>query len=110
MVPPYRRCTLVLFFASLCLQKTITSLAVGSQPNLTRSPADATLWRTAICKSITSFLSKSGALRTRKHAPYKEKLFSLMFWWFNVEVTPVLIPNTEVKLYSADDTRKGESR
>ena len=35
-------------------------------------------------------------------------LFSLMFWWFNVEVTPVLIPNTEVKLYSADDTRKGK--
>ena len=26
------------------------------------------------------------------------------------EVTPVLIPNTAVKLFSADDTRQGESR
>ena len=28
-------------------------------------------------------------------------------WWFDAEVTPVLIPNTEVKLGSGDGTRKG---
>src|SRR3989344_2979285 len=41
-------------------------------------------------------------------APYQEKLFRIMFWWFNAEVTPVLIPNTEVKLGSADDTLTGK--
>lgn len=30
-----------------------------------------------------------------------------MCWWFNAGVTPVLIPNTEVKPRSADGTRKG---
>ena len=30
------------------------------------------------------------------------------FWWLDAEATPVLIPNTEVKLCSADDTRKGK--
>jgi len=33
----------------------------------------------------------------------------LVFWWFDGEVPPVLIPNTEVKLSSGDDTRKGKS-
>ncbi len=33
---------------------------------------------------------------------------SSLFWCLNAEVTPVLIPNTEVKLGSADDTRKGK--
>lgn len=27
---------------------------------------------------------------------------SVLFWWFNDGVTPVLIPNTEVKTISAD--------
>ena len=31
-------------------------------------------------------------------------------WWLNAGVTPVLIPNTEVKPGSADDTLLGESR
>ena len=31
-----------------------------------------------------------------------------MFWCFNVGVTPVLIPNTEVKPNSADDTLTGK--
>ena len=30
-----------------------------------------------------------------------------MCWWLNAGVTPVLIPNTEVKPGSADGTRKG---
>jgi hypothetical protein len=29
-----------------------------------------------------------------------------MFWCLNVRVTPVLIPNTEVKPHSADGSRK----
>ena len=33
---------------------------------------------------------------------------NFLFWWLDAEVTPVLIPNTEVKLCSADDTRKGK--
>ena len=28
----------------------------------------------------------------------------VLFWWFNGGVTPVLIPNTEVKLASGDGT------
>ena len=30
-----------------------------------------------------------------------------MFWCFDARVTPVLIPNTEVKPRSGDGTRKG---
>ena len=33
---------------------------------------------------------------------------NILFWWLDAGVTPVLIPNTEVKLCSADDTRKGK--
>ena len=39
--------------------------------------------------------------------PYREKLLSFVFWWFNARETPVLIPNTEVKPCSGDGTRKG---
>lgn len=33
---------------------------------------------------------------------------SSVFWWLSGGVTPVPIPNTEVKLSIADDTRKGK--
>ena len=31
-----------------------------------------------------------------------------MCWWFDARVTPVLIPNTEVKPGSGDDTSNGK--
>ena len=34
--------------------------------------------------------------------------FSFLFWWLDAGVTPVLIPNTEVKPCSADDTLTGK--
>ena len=33
-----------------------------------------------------------------------------MYGGYSEEVTPVPIPNTDVKLFCADDTRQGESR
>ncbi len=33
-----------------------------------------------------------------------------LFWWLNGKVTPLPIPNREVKLASVDDTPCGESR
>jgi hypothetical protein len=33
-----------------------------------------------------------------------KKLFSSVFWWFDAGVTPDLIPNSEVKPCSSDDT------
>jgi hypothetical protein len=41
----------------------------------------------------------------------REIYLEVLFWWFNGGVTPVLIPNTEVKLASGDGTllyRRGE--
>ena len=38
----------------------------------------------------------------------KVNKLNILFWWLNAEVTPVLIPNTEVKLGSADDTLTGK--
>ena len=34
----------------------------------------------------------------------KKYSFSSVFWWFNAGVTPDLIPNSEVKPCSSDDT------
>ena len=41
-----------------------------------------------------------------------EKLVKLkfLFWWLEAAATPVLIPNTEVKCRTTDDTLYGESR
>ena len=35
---------------------------------------------------------------------YLKNHLEVLFWWFNGGVTPVLIPNTEVKLASGDGT------
>ena len=32
---------------------------------------------------------------------------NILFWWFDAEVTPLTIPNREVKLGCSDGTRKG---
>ena len=36
---------------------------------------------------------------------FQEHDLDLILWWFNGGVTPVLIPNTEVKLASGDGSR-----
>jgi hypothetical protein len=41
--------------------------------------------------------------------PFETKKLRVVCWWLNAGVTPVLIPNTEVKLGSGDDTPLGES-
>ena len=37
------------------------------------------------------------------------KELNVLFWWFNARVTPLPIPNREVKPGSGDDSLNGES-
>ena len=42
-----------------------------------------------------------------KHDKVTDKSFFFLIWWFSNRETPDPIPNSEVKLVSADGTRKG---
>ena len=48
-----------------------------------------------------------GKLESINHAC--STLLNALFWWLNAKVTPLPIPNREVKLCSGDDTPCGES-
>ena len=56
-------------------------------------------------------MNKTGAFRNTEASPVvkfeKVKELNILFWWLDAGVTPVLIPNTEVKPCSADGTGNG---